>query len=117
MEATYTLFMFILTLLTKSISSLSGKVNILIKKRFVNLEILNIGRRRRERHQKSKPGKPWWGGMGQEASTPVSENTPPLTLKSRTVESVAEYVKSGKAKRVVVLVRLTALVWFIAGTY
>ncbi|KAI9880018.1 MAG: Sir2 histone deacetylase Hst2 [Pleopsidium flavum] len=41
--------------------------------------------------------------MGQEASTPVDESTPPLTLKSRTVESVAEYIKDGRAKRIVVL--------------
>lgn len=75
----------------------------------MNVRIFNIGRRRKERHQKSKPGKPWRGRMGQEESTPVSESTPPLNLKNRTIESVAEYIKSGKAKRIVVLVRLRTL--------
>jgi len=77
----------------------------------VNLEILNIGRRRRERHSKSRSGKPWRGRMGQEASSP------PLTLRSRTVESVAEYVTSGRAKRIVVLVRSTNLPSLSANIY
>ncbi len=83
----------------------------------MNLEILNIGRRRRERHSKSRSGKPWRGRMGQEASSPISENTPPLTLRSRTVESVAEYVTSGRAKRIVVLVRSTNLPSLSANIY
>lgn len=69
-----------------------------------NLTSASIGRRRRERHQKLGPGKPWQGKMGQEASTPVDESTPPLTLKNRTVESVAGFIKDGRAMRIVVLV-------------
>lgn len=64
-----------------------------------------IGRRRKDRHQKSRQGKPWRNRMGQEESTLVDENTPPLTLKSRSVEAIADFINSGKAKRIVVLVR------------
>ncbi len=43
--------------------------------------------------------------MGQEQSNIlVDDDTPPLTLQRRNVESVASYVKSGKVKRVVVMV-------------
>lgn len=45
--------------------------------------------------------------MGQDASTPVDENTLPETLESRTVDSVAKFVKDGRAKKVVVMVSLT----------
>ena len=46
--------------------------------------------------------------MGQDASTPVNENTPPETLESRTVDSVAKFIKDGRAKKVVVMVSLIA---------
>ena len=42
--------------------------------------------------------------MGQEASSPVDESVPPQTLGGRTVEAVAEYIKSGRARRIVVMV-------------
>ncbi|KAL9091430.1 MAG: hypothetical protein Q9165_004816 [Trypethelium subeluteriae] len=42
--------------------------------------------------------------MGQEASSPVDESVPPKTLRDRTVEGLAEYIKSGKARRIVVMV-------------
>ena len=41
--------------------------------------------------------------MGNESSTPISEDVPPFTLKSRTVEAVAEYIKSHNVKRIVVM--------------
>ena len=45
--------------------------------------------------------------MGQEASTPVDESTPPETLESRTVDSVAKFIKDGRAKNTVVMVSST----------
>ncbi|KAK5085816.1 Sir2 histone deacetylase Hst2 [Lithohypha guttulata] len=41
--------------------------------------------------------------MGNEASTPVSEDVPPITLKARTVEAVADYIKKNNVKRIVVM--------------
>lgn len=41
--------------------------------------------------------------MGNEGSSPVDESTPPNTLAGRTIEALAEYMKSGKAKNVVVM--------------
>ncbi|KAF1979762.1 NAD-dependent deacetylase sirtuin-2 [Bimuria novae-zelandiae CBS 107.79] len=43
------------------------------------------------------------GKMGQDESHMVDENTPPETLKSRTLEAVAEYIKDGRARRIVVM--------------
>lgn len=45
----------------------------------------------------------FFGGMGNEESTPVDESTPPSTLSGRTLEAVAEYIKSGKVQKVVVM--------------
>ena len=42
--------------------------------------------------------------MGQESSTPIDDNIPSHTLKQRTLEAVAEYIKDGHAKKIVVLV-------------
>lgn len=43
--------------------------------------------------------------MGQEQSAPdVDEKTPPRTLKDRTVGSVADFIKDGRAKKIVVMV-------------
>ncbi|KAI0162299.1 DHS-like NAD/FAD-binding domain-containing protein [Xylariaceae sp. FL1272] len=41
--------------------------------------------------------------MGQESSTPVSDDTPPDTLSERSLKAVAELIKSGDAKQVVVM--------------
>ncbi|KAF4628698.1 hypothetical protein G7Y89_g9448 [Cudoniella acicularis] len=42
--------------------------------------------------------------MGQENShEQIDPNTPPTTLKSRTLEGVAEYIKDGRPKRIVVM--------------
>ncbi|GAP87157.2 putative NAD-dependent histone deacetylase SIR2 [Rosellinia necatrix] len=41
--------------------------------------------------------------MGQEASSLVSEDTRPDTLSDRSVKAAAEHIKSGRAKRIVVM--------------
>ncbi|KAF7896860.1 uncharacterized protein EAF01_009263 [Botrytis porri] len=42
--------------------------------------------------------------MGQEASQPqINPNDPPHTLSARSIEGIAEFIKSGKAKNIVVL--------------
>lgn len=46
--------------------------------------------------------------MGQDASKLVDENTPPETLESRTVDSVAKFIKDGRAGKIVVMVSLRA---------
>ncbi|KPM36146.1 NAD-dependent protein deacetylase hst2-1 [Neonectria ditissima] len=64
--------------------------------------IAKIGRRRRN---KNKPGSrvPGWLArrMGQEESS--LDNGPPKTLADRSLSAVAEYIKSGAVKRIVVL--------------
>ena len=41
--------------------------------------------------------------MGNESSTPVAEDVPPVTLHARTIEAVADYVKKNNVKKVVVM--------------
>ncbi|KAF2445343.1 putative SIR2 family histone deacetylase [Karstenula rhodostoma CBS 690.94] len=41
--------------------------------------------------------------MGQDESRMVDKKTPPQTLKSRTLEAVAAYIKEGSARRIVVM--------------
>lgn len=41
--------------------------------------------------------------MGNESSTPVAEDVPPVTLYGRTIEAVADYIKKNNVKRVVVM--------------
>jgi NAD-dependent histone deacetylase SIR2 len=41
--------------------------------------------------------------MGQEHSALISDDTPPQALSARTLEAVADYIKSGKARRIVVM--------------
>lgn len=41
--------------------------------------------------------------MGQEESTMVDDSVPPATLSERSLAAVAEYIKSGKAKRIVIM--------------
>ncbi|KAK5714488.1 Sir2 histone deacetylase Hst2 [Elasticomyces elasticus] len=41
--------------------------------------------------------------MGNEESTPIDESTPTQTLRARTLDGLAEYLKSGKASRIVVM--------------
>ena len=42
--------------------------------------------------------------MGQESSSPVDESIPPQTLKDRTLGSVAQFIRDGYAKNIVVMV-------------
>lgn len=41
--------------------------------------------------------------MGNEESSPVDESLPPRTLSGRTLSGLAEYIKSGKASKIVVM--------------
>jgi len=41
--------------------------------------------------------------MGNESSVPVEDDVPPATLKERTLEAVAEYIKKKNVKRIVVM--------------
>ena len=41
--------------------------------------------------------------MGNESSIPVEDDVPPATLKERTLEAVAEYIKEKNVRRIVVL--------------
>ena len=42
--------------------------------------------------------------MGQDSSSPIDESTPPQMLRDRSIESVAQYIKEGRAKKIVVMV-------------
>lgn len=42
--------------------------------------------------------------MGQESSSPIDESIPPQTLKDRTLGSVAQFIRDGHAKNIVVMV-------------
>ena len=44
--------------------------------------------------------------MGNESSVPVDDSVPPTTLKERTVEAVAEYIKEQNVRRIVVMVSI-----------
>jgi NAD-dependent histone deacetylase SIR2 len=46
--------------------------------------------------------------MGNEESRVVDPDTPPQTLNARTVEALAQYIKDGRAKQIVVMVRYTS---------
>jgi hypothetical protein len=65
---------------------------------------VNIGRRRRQRHQGQRPDKrrPRKFKMGQENSV-ISDDTPPKTLQERSLEAVAEYIKSGQCRKILVM--------------
>ena len=45
--------------------------------------------------------------MGQEQSSPVDDSTPSRTLRERSVDAVAQYIKDGGAKKIVVMVSLS----------
>lgn len=76
---------------------------------------LKIGRKQKAHRQQAHQEKAWRnaekgrgkgkrGKMGQEESTIVDPSTPPQTLKARTLEALAEYIKDGRAKSIVVMV-------------
>jgi hypothetical protein len=83
----------------------------------------NIGRKHKAHRQQLAQDKPWRESekgrgkgkgkgrrskMGNEESRVVDADTPPQTLKARTVEALAQYIKDGRAKQIVVMVN-TAL--------
>ena len=76
-----------------------------------------IGCRKRKRH--IKPGKTRLQRfkMGQESSSPVDESIPPQTLKDRTLGSVADFIRDGHAKNIVVMVGSlrSSQGWWILG--
>lgn len=47
--------------------------------------------------------------MGQDFSSPFSDAISPERLKQRTVKAVADYIKDGRAKRIVVMARISSL--------
>jgi NAD-dependent histone deacetylase SIR2 len=87
-----------------------------------NTQILNytsftIGRKHKAHRQQLAQDKPWRESekgrkgkgkgrskMGNEESRVVDEDTPPRTLKARTIEALAQYIKDGRAKKIVVMV-------------
>jgi NAD-dependent histone deacetylase SIR2 len=86
--------------------------------------IFKIGRKHKAHRQQLAQGKPWRetekgrgkgkgkgrrSKMGSEESRIVDEDTPPQTLKARTVEALAQYIKDGRAKQIVVMVRHVSL--------
>ena len=52
--------------------------------------------------------------MGQDESRVVDPNAPPQTLSARTLEALAQYIKDGRAKKIVVMVSSSALAWLDA---
>lgn len=42
--------------------------------------------------------------MGQEESTIIGDDVPPVLLEERSLAAVADYIKSGKVKRIVAMV-------------
>lgn len=82
--------------------------------------IFNIGRKHKAHREQLAQGKPWRetekgrgkgkgkgrrSKMGNEESRVVDADTPPQTLKARTVEALAQYIKDGRARQIVVMVR------------
>lgn len=63
--------------------------------------VVNIGRRRRPRHQ-NRPRRS--RAMGNEESSMVDDSTRPSVLEARNMEAVAKYIKEREVKRIVVMV-------------
>jgi len=82
-----------------------------------------IGRKHKAHRQQAQQNKPWRnaekgrkdkgkrGRMGQDESRVVDPNAPPQTLSARTLEALAQYIKDGRAKKIVVMVSSSALAW------
>jgi hypothetical protein len=78
----------------------------------------NIGRKHKAHRQQAQQERPWrnaekgrrgkgkskQGKMGQDESRVVDPSVPPTTLKARTLEALAEYIKDGRAQKIVVMV-------------
>ncbi|CAA9957061.1 NAD-dependent deacetylase sirtuin-2 [Pyrenophora teres f. maculata] len=80
---------------------------------------INIGRKHKGHRQQAQQDRPWRnaekgrkgtgkgkgkrGKMGQEESRVVEANAPPKTLQARTLEALAQYIKDGRAQKIVVM--------------
>ena len=79
-----------------------------------------IGRKHKPRRQQAPLSKPWRNtrvgrrgpdpppSMGNEESTVVDESTPSQSLTARSLEALAQYIKDGRAQKIVVMVRLAS---------
>jgi NAD-dependent histone deacetylase SIR2 len=79
---------------------------------------LNTGRKHKAHRQQAEQDRLWrntekgrrgkekgeQGTMGQDESRVVDPSVPPTTLKARTLEALAEYIKDGRAQKIVVMV-------------
>ncbi|OHE99738.1 Sir2 family protein [Colletotrichum orchidophilum] len=63
-----------------------------------------IGRRRRDKHPKGRPNsnRPR-KKMGNEESTMLDDSVQPKTLESRSLDALADYIKSGDVKKIAVM--------------
>jgi len=66
--------------------------------------------RESEKGRKGKKGKARRSTMGNEESHMVGPDTPPQTLKERSLEALGEYIRDGKARQIVVMVSWCAFV-------
>jgi hypothetical protein len=78
----------------------------------------NIGRKHKGHRQQAQQERPWRnaekgrrgkgkgkrGNMGQDESRVIDPSAPSRTLKARTVEALAQYIKDGRAQKIVVMV-------------
>jgi NAD-dependent histone deacetylase SIR2 len=80
----------------------------------------NIGRKHKAHRRQAQQEKAWCsaekghkgkgkgkgkrGKMGQDESRVIDPNAPTATLKARTLEALAEYIKDGRAQKIVVMV-------------
>lgn len=68
------------------------------------------GKGREKEHKKNKgrgqAGKNRFSRMGQEQSSPIDDSTPSVTLENRSLDALAKYIKDGRAKRIVTMVRI-----------
>ncbi|KAF2731456.1 NAD-dependent deacetylase sirtuin-2, partial [Polyplosphaeria fusca] len=81
---------------------------------------VNIGRKHKQHRQQLHQSKPWRDGekgrregkgkgrsrfhkMGQEESSMIDDSQPTQTLDSRTLESVAKFIRDGHARKIVVM--------------
>jgi hypothetical protein len=92
--------------------------------RLLHFASFKIGRKKILHRQQLAQSKPWRETekgrgkgkgkgrrfkMGNEESRIVDADTPPQTLKARTVEALAQYIKDGRAKQIVVMVSYASL--------
>jgi NAD-dependent histone deacetylase SIR2 len=96
--------------------------------RLLHFVPFKIGRKKILHRQQLAQSKPWRETekgrgkdkgrrfkMGNEESRIVDADTPPQTLKARTVEALAQYIKDGRAKQIVVMVSYASLQYRIVA--